>query len=246
MSLLATRFESHDGHRLRVARQGHGPPLVLLRGYPDNLQIFCELLPRLAAERDVIAFDWPGLGYSEASRGGTTPFHMADRLVRLLDAWGLARVCVLGSDMGGQPAFALAARHPDRVERLVVANSLVAPDEETSWEIRVLRWFRFNRLLLGRLPRLVFARAERTFLVPRVRLPRELREDLWSAFSRRELRTFLSRMCAGYEASLGTLASEYPSITRPTLVLWGKKDAHFPPNGRPSASTRRSRVHGSR
>jgi len=37
-----------DGHRLRVARLGSGPPAVLLHGYPENLRIWCELAPRLA------------------------------------------------------------------------------------------------------------------------------------------------------------------------------------------------------
>src|SRR3954453_10318181 len=90
--MLPTLFETHEhGRRLRVARLGRGdgprPPVVLLHGYPDNLQIWCELARRLAAQFPVIAFDWPGMGCSDAWRGGTTPEHMADRLRALLDAW---------------------------------------------------------------------------------------------------------------------------------------------------------------
>ena len=40
---------------------------------------------------------------------------MADRLLALLDAWGIERADVAGLDMGGQPALAFAAPHPDRV-----------------------------------------------------------------------------------------------------------------------------------
>src|SRR5262245_59890704 len=62
--MLATTFETDEaGHRLRLARLGSGPPLILLHGYPDNLQIWCELAPRLADRFTVIAFDWPGMGY---------------------------------------------------------------------------------------------------------------------------------------------------------------------------------------
>ena len=79
--MLPTTFETvHGDKQLRVARLGEGSPLVFLHGYPDNLQIWCELLPRLADRFNVIAFDWPGMGRSDAWPGGTTPTHMADRL----------------------------------------------------------------------------------------------------------------------------------------------------------------------
>src|SRR5207247_2074124 len=71
--MLATALETVDGHRVRVARLGAGPPLVLLHGYPENLQIWCEVAPRLAARFAVTAFDWPGMGFSEPWPGGKTP-----------------------------------------------------------------------------------------------------------------------------------------------------------------------------
>jgi pimeloyl-ACP methyl ester carboxylesterase len=228
--MLATTFETFPGgKRLRLARLGSGPPLVLLHGYPDNLQIWCELAPRLADRFEVIAFDWPGLGYSDAWAGGTTPVLLADRLRVLLDAWGLGRVAVAGLDMGGQPALAFAARHPGRTLGLAVMNSLVFGDEATSWEIRVLRRFGWNRFVLRRLPWLVFRRAEWTFLPRGVALPPDLRGDLWNGFRRPEVRAFISKMCAGYEGTLRHLPALYGQIRCPTLVLWAGGDKHFPP-----------------
>jgi pimeloyl-ACP methyl ester carboxylesterase len=227
--LLSTATEAHPKGRIRLARLGTGPPLVLLHGYPDNLQIFCALAPRLADRFTVIAFDWPGMGASDVWPGGTTPDHMADRVVELLDRWGIERTCVAGMDMGGQPALSFAARHPARVDRLVVMNSLVLGAEDTSWEIRLLRRYRWNERLLQWWPRLVFWRAVRTSLPAGVRLPRELRHDLWQGFRRPEVRRFISRMCGGYQGALTSLPGLYPQIACPTLVLWGERDRHFPP-----------------
>ncbi len=227
--MLPTTTETVAGRRLRVARLGAGPPLVLLHGYPDNLQVWCELAPLLADCCQVIAFDWPGMGFSEAWPGGTTPAHMAGRLLALLDAWGISRAAVIGLDMGGQPALAFAAGHPDRISRLVVMNSLVYGDEATSWEIRVLRRFGWNRFLLRHFPGLIFRRAERTFLPPGRRLPPEVRADLWDGFRQPEVRRFVSRMCAGYQGTLSRLPELYGRITCPTLVFWGQRDRHFPP-----------------
>jgi pimeloyl-ACP methyl ester carboxylesterase len=194
-----------------------------------RLQIWCALAPRLAGRCTVIAPDWPGMGYSDPWPGGATPFHMADRLRALLDAWDLNRVALAGLDMGGQPALSFAARYPDRVSHLVVMNSLVQWDEATSWEIRVLRRFGWNRLILRRLPGLVFHRAERTSLPRGVRLPPELRADFWGAFRRPEVRAFIAKMCAGYQGTLPRLPALYRTIAAPTLILWAGRDPHFPP-----------------
>jgi len=226
--MLATTFETHSGQQLRLARLGAGAPLVLLHGYPDTLQVWSRLAPRLAEAFEVIAFDWPGLGYSEAWSGGATPFHMADRLRTLLDAWKIEKAVVAGLDMGGQPALAFAARYPDRVRSLVIMNSLVQWDEATSWEIAVLRKFGWNRLALRHFPRTVFGRAVRTFFPDGEKLDPAVQSDMWESFKRREVRDFIVRMCAGYEGTLPRLAGEYPSIQTPTLVLWAENDKHFP------------------
>jgi pimeloyl-ACP methyl ester carboxylesterase len=131
--------------------------------------------------------------------------------------------------MGGQPALVFAARHPMRTSHLIVMNSLVLWNEATSWEIRVLRQFGWNRLILRRLPWLVFRRAEHTFLPRGLRLPADLRADFWEAFRRPEVRRFIAKMCAGYQGTLPRLPECYERITCPALILWAGRDRHFPP-----------------
>lgn len=228
--MLSTVIETlSNGRRLRVARVGEGPPLILLHGYPENLQIWCALAPRLAGIRRVIAFDWPGMGQSEAWPGGATPMLMADRLLALLDAWHIDRPDIAGLDMGGQPALVFAARYPQRLGRLIVMNSLLFGDGPTSWEIRLLRHFGWNRFIIRRLPWLVFQRAKRTFLPTGVDLPPELYADLWDNFRQPAVRAFISKMCAGYQGTLPLLPDLYRQIRSPTLVHWGERDKHFPP-----------------
>lgn len=227
--MLDTTFDRlENGRRLRVARFGAGPPLVLLHGYPDNLQIWSELAPKLANQFEVIAFDWPGMGYSDAWSGGASPFQMANRLLALLDCWEIKRATIAGIDMGGQPALVFAAQHPERTDGIIVMNSLVLWDETTSWEIEVLRRLQVNRFIIRYLPGTVFNRAEKTFLPLGVSLPPELRSDFWRSFSRAEVRKYISRMCAGYQATLPMLPALYAKIQCPTLVLWGENDKHFP------------------
>jgi len=226
--MLATTIETHGGRELRVARLGSGRPVILLHGYPDNLQVWSELAPRLATHCEVIAFDWPGMGYSEAWTGGATPFDFARRLRALMDDWKIEKAAIVGHDMGGQPALAFAAENLERLSGLVVMNSLVIWDEKTSWEISLLRKFGWNRVLLERLPRAVFFRAIRTFLPRGYKLSEELRSDLWESFQRPEVRKFVVRMCAGYQGTLPRLKQLYSSIQTPALFLWAERDKHFP------------------
>jgi pimeloyl-ACP methyl ester carboxylesterase len=217
-----------NGQRLRVARAGSGTPLVMLHGYPDNLQIWSDLAPRLAHRFETIALDWPGLGRSDPWPGGVSPSHLAERLAAILDAWQLGPVTLVAMDMGGPPALVFAAMHPERVRRLVIMNSLVMWDQKTSWEIDVLRRYGWNRLLLRRFPKLVFARAVRTSLPRGVRLPADLRRDLWDSFRQESVRNCVARMCAGYQGTLPRLPEMYARIACPTMVLWAEHDRHFP------------------
>ena len=226
--MLATTIETLEGRKVRVARLGSGPPVILLHGYPDNLQVWSKLAGLLAARHEVIAFDWPGMGFSEPWKGGATPFDFARRLRALMEAWGIEHATVIGHDMGGQPALAFAAEYPSRISALVVMNSLVIWDEKTSWEIGMLRKFGWNRILLERMPRAVFFRAIRTFSSPGHKLNTELQNDLWDSFKRLEVRKFVVRMCAGYQGTLPRLMQLYPAIGTPALLLWGEREKHFP------------------
>ncbi|HEY7698562.1 MAG TPA: alpha/beta hydrolase, partial [Vicinamibacteria bacterium] len=85
-----------------------------------------------------------------------------------------------------------------------------------------------NRLLIERFPRLVFHRAKRSFLERGEKLLPEVEADFWSRFRRRDVRRFLSRMCAGYQGLLPRLPAYYEKIRRPTLILWGEHERHFP------------------
>ena len=126
--------------------------------------------------------------------GGATPQLIAKRLLVILDELQLSLPTIVGIDMGGQPSLAFASMYPDRLKQLVVMNSLVFGDEKTSWEIRLLRKFGFNRFALRSLPGLIFHRAEKTFLKKGERIDERLQCDFWTAFSSPKVRRFHSQI----------------------------------------------------
>lgn len=220
-----------DGHSVRYARTGTGPPLVCFHGYPETGLLYERLAHRLADDFDVVAVDWPGLGGSDPWPGPATPSRRAAQIPALLDALGCEDAYLFGADMGGPPALIAAARYPERVRGVVAANALLFGDGETSPEIALFRALPIaNRLGLRYAPRVVFRRCLRTFLPADEGLDDGLRADFWAHFGRRSVRDRLVEMCADYERELGDLADVYEDVSRPVLACWGTDDHHFPPS----------------
>jgi pimeloyl-ACP methyl ester carboxylesterase len=101
---------------------GEGPPLLLVHGWPENWYAWRLLMPALARDFEVIAVDQRGIGLSDKPQDGYDAGTLAGDLVALMDALGHERFAVVGHDTGYFISYALAADHPDRVARLVVAE----------------------------------------------------------------------------------------------------------------------------
>ena len=101
---------------------GEGPPLLLVHGWPQNWYAWRLLMPELAQDFEVIAVDQRGIGLTDKPQDGYDTGTLAGDLVALMDALGHERFAVVGHDTGLIISYALAADHPDRVDRLVVAE----------------------------------------------------------------------------------------------------------------------------
>jgi pimeloyl-ACP methyl ester carboxylesterase len=101
---------------------GDGPPLLLVHGWPENWYAWRLLMPALARDFEVIAVDQRGIGLTDKPEGGYDTGTLAADLVALMDALGHERFAVVGHDTGLIISYALAADHPDRVDRLAVAE----------------------------------------------------------------------------------------------------------------------------
>jgi poly(3-hydroxyalkanoate) depolymerase len=108
-----------EEHRLRVARRGSGPPLLLINGLGAPIEMWEPLARRLDGH-EVIAFDLPGSGRSQAPAVPMRMSGFARVAAALLDALNHRRVDVLGFSFGGLVAQELSRRAPDRVRRLVL------------------------------------------------------------------------------------------------------------------------------
>jgi pimeloyl-ACP methyl ester carboxylesterase len=106
----------------RVGNRG-GMPLVLANYFAANMDNWDPLIvDGLAADRDVITFDYPGIGAST----GTTPANVTDfaeDCVGFLDTLGLTTVDFLGFSLGGMVAQQIASSHPEMLRRIILCGT---------------------------------------------------------------------------------------------------------------------------
>jgi 3-oxoadipate enol-lactonase len=117
-----------------------GPWLVLSNSLATDLSMWDEQARALSSSFRVLRYDQRGHGKTQATPGRYTfELLMADVLA-LMDALSIARASVCGLSMGGATALGLAERHPDRIERAIVADSGCAstPQSAAQWEERIV------------------------------------------------------------------------------------------------------------
>ena len=136
--------------RIACSVAGHGPPVLLLHGYPQMRAMWRRVAPALAERHTVVAADLRGYGDSDKPVGG--PPHdvyskraMAVDQVRLMSALGHDAFAVVGHDRGGRVAHRMARDHRDRVRAMavldIVPTARLFDEADASFATAYYHWF---------------------------------------------------------------------------------------------------------
>jgi pimeloyl-ACP methyl ester carboxylesterase len=118
-----TGFVSVNGLNMYYESHGTGQPLVLLHGAFSAIGTsFGKLIPLLAKERQVIAFELQAHGRTADIERPLSIEAMADDTAAAIQQLGLEAADILGYSMGASVALHTAIRHPEVVRKLVLAS----------------------------------------------------------------------------------------------------------------------------
>ena len=137
-------FESHfldlEGVRYHYVDEGRGEPVVMVHGNPTWSFYYRRLIMDLRQSYRVIAPDHVGCGLSDKPQryDYTLARHIAN-LETLLERLGLKKITLVVHDWGGPIGMGYAVRHPDRVARLVIFNTVAFWSPEIPWFLRLCR-----------------------------------------------------------------------------------------------------------
>ena len=118
-------FADVNSVRLHYVEEGTGPLILFLHGFPEFWYAWKDLLPEFGKDRHAVALDMRGYNLSsrpEAVEAYEIPALVEDvrALAKKLDA---RKFVLVGHDWGGVIAWALAAAHPEMLEKLVIINA---------------------------------------------------------------------------------------------------------------------------
>ena len=235
-------IETGDGASLHVVVAGHGPPILLLHGWPEFWLTWEPVMARLADRFTLIAPDLRGFGDSSKPEGPFGPAEHAADMVALIDALGFERVGVVGHDVGGAVMQALARQAPARLAGLFffdfvypgIGPRMGAPDR--LGEI----WYQsFNQMDLA----LTLVGASRStcrayigHFLRHWAYRKEAFDEVLEAFvdaymKPGNLAGGFAHYKAAHAARIAMMRGEAPSlapITAPTCVCWAEHDPLFP------------------
>jgi pimeloyl-ACP methyl ester carboxylesterase len=216
-----------NGQELYYEVHGDGPPLVLLMGigYDSSLWTLAQV-PALSTTFRVVLVDNRDAGRSSKASHSYEIADMADDVSGLLDALGIPQTHLLGLSMGGMIAQEFALRHPERLDRLVLAGTGAAPARSAIDPIRIWSWVRANDATGDVFGGQQFVSLFSTSFLRNHLAVRETAELLASNPHKMTAEAY-GRQAEAYLRfdALDRLAA----ITAPTLVVVGEQDLLTPP-----------------
>jgi haloalkane dehalogenase len=246
MTEPSSHFTEVNNLRLHYLEAGtpdpNTPPILLLHGFPTSSHLYRNILPELGKTQRAIALDLPGYGLSGKPLDVRYGFNFyADILDGFLDALDIGDTNLCVHDLGGPVGLYWALRHPGRVPKLVILNTLVYP--ETSWAVKLF-------LIAMKTPGL------RDFLVSpkgivaamqfgvanKARLNREILTPYTAPFESPAARKALIKAGSGLGlGGLAKIARELPGYDASIRLIYGENDRVLPDVAKTMARLKRAR-----
>jgi 3-oxoadipate enol-lactonase len=211
-----------DGCRLAYELTGpaDGPSLVLSNSLGTDRGLWDDQVNVLSRTFRVLAYDTRGHGESDAPDGDYTIDRLGHDVLSLMDHTGMTRAHVAGISIGGLTALWLGVHAPDRVDRLVLANTAAHIGSVAMWEERR------RQVEDGGMAALAEATMQRWF-TPAFRTARPARVS-------RIFATFVATPVSGYLGCCAALRdadlrADAASVRAPSLIVTGAHDPATPP-----------------
>ena len=226
-------FDTADEHRMHYIDEGEGSPIVFVHGNPSWSFEYRGVVAGLRDEFRCIAVDHVGFGLSSRSdrREDHHPAAHAKRFAALLEHLDVQDATLFLSDWGGATGLDFARRYPERVARLVVANTWC-------WPVSDDRHFRMFSFMM-RSPVGQFLIKRFNFFVTQV-MPRAVGDK--AVLTPEVMRHYRNAQPRGQRAACAALPGHIVGATdwlasiwaeraafadKPALALWGLRDIAF-------------------
>ena len=226
----------------REAGPSDAPAIVLLHGFPSSSHMYRNLMPELEDDFHLIAPDYPGFGNSACPPMDEFTYtfdRLSEVMEKFLETLGLRKFSLYVQDYGGPVGFRIAEKHPEWIESLIIQNANAYEDGLTPlFEQRRPLWEK--RTKDNELPVLKSFNLEGTRwkYIHGVRDKSRISPDAWNMDQYFLEGPGNKLIQLELQADYGSNVKRYPEWQNyfrrhqpPTLVVWGKNDEIFGPQG---------------
>jgi len=220
-----------DGMNIHYKDEGKGPVLILIHGVCASLHTWDGWTERLKGHYRVIRMDVPGFGLT-----GPAPdpsFYNIDGGINLFEKlvaeMKLEKFSIAGNSLGGYIAWKYTLKHPDKVEKLILVDSVGFPQK-----LPGLLAFASNPIIRPFakhvMPRFLIDGAVKEVFGDKSKATKEIKDRYFELAMREgnkggmiDVFTEMRRLCHNKNLSDGI-----KDLKPPTLVMWGTKDIWIP------------------
>ena len=117
------RYIDVDGIRTRYVLEGNGPPVLLIHGLGEFLEVWNRNIAPLSEHFAVYAVDLPGHGLSGKSLGSYTLDFTSEFIVHFMQALGIKHASLVGHSLGAKVCLNLAISFPEKINKLVLLDA---------------------------------------------------------------------------------------------------------------------------
>ncbi len=226
----------------REAGSMDAPTILLLHGFPTSSHMFRNLMPALADDFHLVAPDFPG--YGNSAQPPMEEFEYTfDRLTEVIEKFteslGLEKYSIYLMDYGAPVGFRLAAKHPERVQTLIVQNGNAYKEGlREFWDPIKKYWKDGTPENAEPLKKFITPDGVKWQYTHGVRNPEVISPDNWNVDLRHLTREENPAIQLALFYSYSSNPPLYPKWQEyfrkhqpPTLIVWGKNDHIFPAEG---------------
>jgi pimeloyl-ACP methyl ester carboxylesterase len=217
-----------DGATIHYQRAGIGRPLLLLHGLVGSAKNWRRNIDFLSRNSSVYAIDHFNMGQSERVPGLNAGLEAtADRLAAFMDVLGLDEADIAGHSHGGAVAMMFAARHPNRVRRLILfapANPFCDLGDQLIrfYQTRFGIWFARR---IPFLPRMLKATALSRMYGDPSRVSSDALDGYTQGLHIPGTVDHVLQIIQRWVVDMGLLRSALAKLAaKPTLLIWGDRD----------------------
>jgi len=115
------KFVVVQGYNIHYVEAGEGEPMLLIPGAFSTYRHWNRVIPYLSKHYRLLCIDYIGVGDSDKPESGFgyTIEEQADLIVKMIEALRISKIQIFGVSYGGAIALNLAARYPDKVDKII-------------------------------------------------------------------------------------------------------------------------------